>query len=205
MEYNRAVTALIVTASLFLTSCDQASDATDSTPTGDRSKVSDYSTDASNQEDPPAFHFASGDLPLGDFDYEEIKDDLFDPCTEISAEEFAKAGARGIADPGVLPAGGGFVCHLRMDKPPFVYNISSSGSSRDLVERDREIFEKDASKEIPDVYLYDGDVPQSHVCVAAVDTQRGQFGVVAGDPHKTVPVEEVCDAATEALEAIYAI
>lgn len=205
MERDRAVAALIAVTALFLTSCEQASDATDSTPSGERSKASGEATSTETNDEPPAFHFASGDLPLGDFDYEEIKDNLFDPCTEISAEEFAEAGVEEVGKPGPLPTGGGYVCHLRMGKPPIVFNVSSSGSSKDSVKRDREIFDQDASKEIPDVYLYDGDVQQSRVCVAAVDTVRGQFGIVAGDPHETVPIEEVCAAATEALEAIFSI
>ena len=44
----------------------------------------------------PAFHFVSGTLELGEFDPATLGDDLFDPCTEISAEEYAVAGMTGV-------------------------------------------------------------------------------------------------------------
>ena len=95
------VLAVIVSACL-LSGCvatgvfGQAGQRHETSPKGEAPAPS--APDAGSESDTglevPAFHFASGDLVLGDFDYEAIKDSMFDPCEEISEEEFAAAGIK---------------------------------------------------------------------------------------------------------------
>ena len=65
----------------------------------------------------PAFHFASGTLELGDFDPATLGDDLFDPCTEISAEEYAAAGMTGVEpEPVIAESSNGLAEGCKLDK-----------------------------------------------------------------------------------------
>ncbi|WP_218141571.1 DUF3558 domain-containing protein [Corynebacterium cystitidis] len=80
-----------------------------------------------------AFHFDSGTLQLGLFDPLEVYPDVFDPCQEITAEEFAESGytTDGITTP--LANGSALSCTLLAEENIGNLDILLAGN---LVDRD---------------------------------------------------------------------
>ena len=157
----------------------------------------------SAQEDVPAFHFASGDLVLGDFDYEAIKDNLFNPCEEISAEEFAAVGFETVKHQYTL-SGGGIGCGLVGRDVNRGYTISTSSATRRHIQsRPEDVVNGSASTVLPGLVTYRGAKEGGFGCVAAVDTARGQFSVVAAQGFEAVELEKLCASAVEIIEEFY--
>ena len=157
----------------------------------------------SAQEDVPAFHFASGDLVLGDFDYEAIKDNLFNPCEEISAEEFAAVGFETVKHQFTL-SGGGIGCGLVGRDVNRGYTISTSSATRRHIEsRPEDVVNGSASTVLPGLVTYRGAKEGGFGCVAAVDTARGQFSVAVGQGLKPAKFDELCASAVEIIEEFY--
>ena len=151
----------------------------------------------------PAFHFASGDLVLGDFDYETIKDNLFNPCEEISAEEFAAVGFEPLKHQYTL-SGGGIGCGLVGRDTNEVHSIGTSSATRTHIESQPEdVINSSASAIIPGLVTYRGAKAGGFGCVAAVDTVRGQFSVIAAQGFEPAELEELCASAVEIIEAFY--
>ena len=157
----------------------------------------------SAQEDVPAFHFASGDLVLGDFDYEAIKDNLFNPCEEISAEEFAAVGFEPVKHQYTL-SGGGIGCGLVGRDVNRGYTISTSSATRRHIQsRPEDVVNGSASTVLPGLVTYRGAKEGGFGCVAAVDTARGQFSVAVGQGLKPAERDELCASAVEIIEEFY--
>ena len=160
---------------------------------------------AENQADPnaPAFHFASGDLVLGDFDYDEIKDDLFNPCEEISAEEFAEVGLEKIEE-GVPLAVGGVGCGMINSARDKAVAIGTTFASREqLLSRPELEAQASVSSVIPDLMFYKGAQQDVVSCVAAVDTERGEFSIAAAQLLNDDSFEELCSYARDVMEDLY--
>ena len=155
------------------------------------------------QTEVPAFHFASGDLILGDFDYEAIKDNLFNPCEEISETEFATVGLKRIEANFTVP-GGGITCPLLGNEPGIGLAIGISPAGREDVEGQEGSAVRDAdSSVIPGMMFYRGAESGDESCVAAVDTTRGQFSIVVGEATNPVSEQELCGKAQKIMEALY--
>lgn len=153
--------------------------------------------------DAPAFHFASGDLPLGDFDYEAIKDNLFDPCKEISAEEFAAVELKTLKATRYLD-GGGVGCGLYGRDSNRAYAIVTSSATKSyLMAEPGRVIASSASESVPGLFTYKGQGAQSLGCVAAVDTSRGQFSVIVDEGFKPADIDELCALAVEIVEEFY--
>lgn len=155
--------------------------------------------------DAPAFHFASGDLPLGDFDYEAIKDNLFDPCKEISAEEFAAVGFSTVGSQS-LSDGGKVGCGLVGGDVHKGYAVGSTPVTRDQLERDEgAIISRSASGIVPGLLTYQGVGATGFSCVAAVDTVRGQFSVAVNQDFEPRSFDALCESAVQIMEDLYRI
>ena len=155
------------------------------------------------QPDVPAFHFASGDLVLGDFDYEAIKNEMFDPCEEISEEEFAavrleKVGTQSWRE------GGNVGCGLIGSDLRKGYAIGTTPVTRAQVESvPEDLISSSASDIIPGLLTYRGENPAIFGCVAAVDTIRGQFSVVVDQDTQPDSLDPLCESAVQIMEIFY--
>ena len=154
----------------------------------------------------PAFHFASGTLELGEFDPATLGDDLFDPCTEISAEEFAAAGVTGVEpEPIIAESSNGMA--LGCDSDPIDHGIDRSiVSSRTPAAGVAETAGYELSypeTEVRDAYLMKNPVVSPYLCAAQVDTTRGALGVsvsVSGIKKESI---DACVLALDNLERLY--
>ncbi|WP_084576792.1 DUF3558 family protein [Corynebacterium tuscaniense] len=162
-----------------------------------------YSGSESAQEDVPAFHFASGDLVLGDFDPTSVKNNMFNPCEEISAEEFALLGFKTIQHHAV-PPGGGAGCGLTGRDTHRGYAIVMTTVTRSLVEDAPNVLISDsASEAIPGLITYRGQGEGGLACVAAVDTVRGQLSIVVDEGTQPIGLDELCLSAVQIIEELY--
>lgn len=157
--------------------------------------------------DRPAFHFASGDLVLGDFNYEDIAGNIFNPCEEISAEEFAAIGFEKDEKVVRKRAEDKVACQLSdiEGKNEIYRGVFSGPATRDEAPMQAEVFSTDASELVPGVYTHGTRTVEGDMCFAAVDTERGQFAAVAGDIESSIPQEERCDEAVRILESLYSL
>ena len=169
--------------------------------------VESPSTKASNNpshDDPPAFHFTSGDLVLGDFTYEDVAGNVFNPCEEISAEEFAAIGFETDGKLRRVETKDLNGCAIKPVKGDSKYYAVSGGSGNfKKTTEQRRVIETDVSGTTPGIYTYvDGDRDDG-ICGAAVDTKRGQFGVTVGRIATELPNENFCEPAVEVLDSLY--
>lgn len=157
--------------------------------------------------DRPAFHFASGDLVLGDFNYEDIAGNIFNPCEEISAEEFAAIGyeSRGRNKRTHMKDLNSCFMDLPGDTSGLTYVLL--GGSADLARTVEQgaLVETGVSDVVPGVYAYGPIGIEDDICYAGVDTERGQFAVASGvgGVSGIYQHEELCKVSTEILEALY--
>ena len=93
---STAVVAMLLAAAILLVSCASAESgvesATDAGGVGEAIQESGADQLATAGVGLRGFEFASGFLEFGDFDPYTIGDDGFNPCTEITEQEFAAAG-----------------------------------------------------------------------------------------------------------------
>lgn len=157
-----------------------------------------------SSDERPAFHFASGDLVLGDFTYEDVAGNIFNPCEEISAEEFAAIGFETEGDVKRREFGDINACPITSDSSPVGLNEMVLGGSANIeaVKAKGGVETEDASSVVPDVYTY-GAVTGEDICFAAVDTNRGQLSVATGGIESTYDQETRCSRAIELLEKLF--
>lgn len=159
----------------------------------------------SDKAAPPAFHFQSGDLVLGDFNYDEIAGNIFNPCEEISAEEFAAIGFETDGKVRRRHVGDIASCSIRSDAiPAGISQVVMGGSANKVaVQQQGGLSAENASKVIPNVYVYGPDGLQIDACYAAVDTVRGQLSVATGAVESTQSFAEQCRESVKVLEKLY--
>ena len=154
----------------------------------------------------PAFHFASGTLELGEFDPATLGDDLFDPCTEISAEEYAAAGMTGVEPEPVIgdisnQLGRG--CRIDNPEPGVARMVLTSRASLDEVS-EAPGYELDHPESvIPDLYTHRAPEVDPYLCIAQVDTKRGGIGVgvtITGLKKSTL---DACEVSVQELERLF--
>ena len=207
---HKQITTFImaVTTVCLLSSCTatglfgQAGQRHETSPT-DESPASSASNAGSDTAEVPAFHFASGDLVLGDFDYEAIKDSMFDPCEEISEEEFAAVGLKTLGRES-LREEGKVGCGLAGRDVHRAYAIGTTPVTRALQEsKPGKVVDPAVSDVVPGLFTYIGRDNAGLGCVAAVDTVRGEFSVIVSEINKPVELEELCASAVEIVEEFY--
>ena len=162
------------------------------------------STDDAVEAGPPAFHFESGTLELGDFDPYEIGEALFNPCEEISAAEFAAIGFQ--KDGTTLQFDGNKSCSLSKNHSSgHLFAISGGTASLEVIRRSPRQFAVDVSDVVPGVYTYGADRSNMNTCYASVDTVRGQVGTLVSEGREPLPFDELCVEAVSIVEALYSL
>lgn len=155
-------------------------------------------------DEPPAFHFRSGDLILGDFTYDDVAGNIFNPCEEITAEEFAAIGFEMDGRTRSDETKGLRGCALKPVVSDFRSYVITGGSGNfQSTKADRKLVRQNASSILPNAYTYVHLDRDDDVCGAAVDTSRGQFGIGVGQIEGAQPREAFCERAIEVLEAFY--
>lgn len=153
----------------------------------------------------PAFHFASGTLELGDFDPDTLGDDLFDPCTEISAEEYAAAGMTGVEP--VLPLWDEIddtTNSCGIDSEPGVTKIITATRTNEPITREAlgdEVWSPDSP--VPGLFVHQRSAVDPNACYAQVDTRRGGISVAVSVSGLKKNTEDPCAHAIEQLEILY--
>lgn len=150
----------------------------------------------------PAFHFRSGDLVLGSFDPHSIGADLFNPCAEITDEEFAAAGFSGKQDLGYDPATQKAACFFATEDPDIQVGFLTTAANRDTSSEQAHFLDGIDSGNIPGAYFYEPDMGAG-ICFAVVDTERGAFGAAANSYFLDTDVTPLCERASRALQALY--
>ena len=179
------------------------------------SNIAPHSSDADSQptdpsinrphDDPPAFHFESGDLVLGDFTYEDVAGNVFNPCEEISAEEFAAIGFEAGEHSTKSRTKDVSACLMepRRELPSLQYAVmGGSANMAAAVDQAGEV-ETGISSLIQGAYTYGPVGAEADICYAAVDTVRGQLSVGVGGVSNGYPRKELCGQALGILEALY--
>ncbi|WP_291314894.1 DUF3558 family protein [Corynebacterium sp. UBA2622] len=153
------------------------------------------------QEEQPAFHFKSGDLVLGEFDPYTIGDDLFNPCEEISDEEFAELGLHAKRDLGYNPVTQKAGCYFKPDDPRVQIGFVSNAANKLIVLSKMKLHSENDWGSVPGAYVFEHPNLQGN-CYAMVDTERGAFGTNA----VSVSIDDqnyLCALAQDGLERIY--
>lgn len=158
------------------------------------------------QPEAPAFHFASGTLELGDFDPATLGDDLFDPCTEISAEEYAAAGMTGVEpEPVIAESSNGLAEGCKLDKRQVWATRSVLAARTDLADvqdADGYVVEHPDSV-VPELYTHTVPSVNPYQCVAQVDTVRGGLAVAVSVSGLKKDEIDVCEDAKVELEDLF--
>ena len=154
----------------------------------------------------PAFHFASGTLELGDFDPATLGDDLFDPCTEISAEEYAAAGMTGV-EPlkgGSAAENGAKGCKASPLLPGTFLTVIANPASQEVLstEGNRRV-SSDYDSVAPGLFVHWVENDAGKSCFAQVDTVRGGLVVSVSINSRRKTNDDPCALARESLEALY--
>ncbi|WP_407922425.1 DUF3558 family protein [Corynebacterium mycetoides] len=153
----------------------------------------------------PAFHFESGDLVIGPFDPEEVKHNLFDPCTEISDAEFAAAGLVKSAE---QPGQGDFQkeifkgCLIDNGDPFQTVLVVSNSASRSHILRDSPQLDA-PSPHPPSAFAFGPPNGSSDMCDVAVETNRGTLSVSVADELGTSDLKSLCARSSAVLSSIY--
>lgn len=177
-------------------------------PQRDTTDPTDSSESSSTRQDaPPAFHFESGDVVLGDFVYEDVKGNIFNPCEEISAEEFAAIGfeTEGRSKRSEIKDINSCFLSARDDSSYLQYVVLGGSANLMLAVEQGAVVETGVSDRIPGVYSYGPIGLDDDICYAAVDTVRGQLAVAVGRVGAVDVYEhdDLCNRSIETLEALY--
>lgn len=161
------------------------------------------SSEDSSVDTPAAFHFKSGTLEIGDFDPYALGDDIFDPCTEISPEEFAAAGFHNVEPIPEEYAGlarGLSACEV-WEEEKFQVGFMNNNANHRSIEEIGNLLEHKSDR-LPTLYTHGSRNGTGPDCFAQVDTQRG--GIIAAVPgfEGYDSLEDTCAKAIAALESL---
>lgn len=167
-----------------------------------------HSTDSQDSaEAPAAFHFESGTLEIGDFDPYTLGDDIFDPCTEISPEEFAAAGFHNVEPIPEEYAGlarGLSACNFTKHSDLPGEGFGNNNASQKLVKEQTSILKQYSSDLLPDVFVYGPKNGIGTHCYAQIDTTRGGIVSEASGLDGYNSQDRTCEVAIENLDALFA-
>lgn len=151
---------------------------------------------------PQAFVFESGVLEIGDFDPYTLGDNIFDPCTEITPEEFAAAGFDRVEP---LPeeyaglARGSSACEVIDSEGFIIGTFLNNNADKATVKAQANV--RDSVAE-PAIFYYQPANTLSAGCFAQIDTVRGGLSVsVVKRPHSG-DSGEACDTAVAMLHKL---
>ena len=155
--------------------------------------------------DAAAFVFDSGVLEIGDFDPYTLGDNIFDPCTEISPEEFAAAGFHNVAPIPEEYAGlarGISACTFKSHPKVDSELIGNNNASFAEVSGRLEILTEYESPNLPGIFVYQPPGESGLSCYAQLDTKRGAIVTSAGIIEKHSYSPDVCAVAISSLEKL---
>lgn len=159
-----------------------------------------------------AFVFESGTVPIGDFDpFTLAPKDYFDPCNDITEDEFRRAGFTGeikrSTDGEINSPHGTSICMFKDLDSNWVTGLASVDVNRNMAEEMQPSSTEYGSDVLPSLYVYrNGDqVTASNPCVAQIDTIYGGIGVFVQTPNDGDGFEVLCPAAVEKLESLFLI
>ncbi|WP_165164202.1 DUF3558 family protein [Corynebacterium qintianiae] len=155
--------------------------------------------------EPAAFHFDSGDLVLGPFDPEDVKDNLFDPCTEISDAEFAAAGlVKRQEQPGHQIDSSINSCSLDAGATNFSILLVANALDKNAIESGSPVFDFEVS-ELPQAFAFGSPVDSISMCDVAVETRRGTVSASVSTVRSTDAVSELCPTAANVIISLFAL
>ncbi|MEX3505557.1 DUF3558 family protein [Corynebacterium sp. LK2510] len=156
-------------------------------------------------EQPPAFHFESGDLVLGEFDPYTIGDNLFDPCAEISEEEFAAVGlVKGEALTNqYLEIAGLRSCEARTTHADIGVSLISNRLRAEEI-KSQSVFVEPVEV-VPDGFAFGPPFLEEGICDVGVSTVRGTFSVSASAIRPVTNQAELCQVSADILEKLYTL
>jgi len=160
----------------------------------------------SSADAPAAFHFKSGTLEIGDFDPYALGDDIFDPCTEISQEEFAAAGFHNVEPIPEEYAGlakGLKLCHFSNNPQLPAEGFAQNNASRGEVEKQVTLLPGYESVLLPQIFVYGPVSDFGAHCYAQLDTVRGGLVSLASGWDEETSQDAICHAAVQNLEKLY--
>ena len=169
---------------------------------GAEAEVAEASTE------PRGFAFESGFLEFGDFDPYALGDDIFNPCTEITPEEYAAAGFPEIIvkDEGRTMVGlnSCLVSSTEEQKKHAVsVSFDNGNTNREMIEAQGLLYPEYRSELIPELFAFAAEDGYPGFCYTQIDTARGGFGASAGGDAIDVTTEEMCPLAIEAMEQLF--
>ena len=182
--------------------------ASDSTEVGEVSQQSGSDQPTAAGVGPRGFEFESGFLEFGDFDPYAIGDDIFNPCTEISEQEFAAAGFDQMQyDDGNNPFSQGIAsCDfggVRADGAISGFHVGVI--NRAIAEERSLVLSGYISDLLPALYVARPVDNLEGVCFAQVDTVRGACKAHVGGPPHRVNRDQACAMAIENVERLFLI
>lgn len=190
-----------------LAGCASEPSPIDAPPAPTASSASDAESASHDSVDAPAaFHFKSGTLEIGDFDPYALGDDIFDPCTEISPEEFAAAGFDNV-EPFPEEYGGLLkglsVCDVSKHGDVSSEGFGNNNADRDHIEAQTPLLNQYNSSKMPEIFVFGPKTGIGTHCYAQIDTVRGGFvSQVAGiEGHDDQ--DRTCQVAVQNLESIF--
>lgn len=155
---------------------------------------------------PQAFVFESGVLEIGDFDPYTLGDNIFDPCTEITPEEFAAAGFDRVEP---LPeeyaglARGLSVCEILDGNGIPISDFTTNNVNRELIAQESRIMDEVKSSVLPTAFAYRSTAGKGGDCFVQVDTVRGGLSSgISGSPDTEDPTP-ACESGMRQLEELF--
>ncbi|MGV0372199.1 hypothetical protein ACUY2A_02220 [Corynebacterium pilbarense] len=177
------------------------------TPSQNTTEPTSHGADSPDSaEAPAAFHFESGTLEIGDFDPYTLGDDIFDPCTEISPEEFAAAGFRNVE---VFPEEysgllkGLQVCDVSKHNDVLSEAFGNNNANRENIEEQIPLLSQYKSFEVPEIYVFGPKHGMGAHCYAQIDTVRGGFVSQVTGLENNHGQDRACEIAVGNLESIF--
>lgn len=168
------------------------------------------SSDSSGASGQKAFVFESGTVPIGDFDpFTLAPEDYFDPCNDITEDEFRRAGFTGEikrSTAGEMDSPNGTsVCTFSNSEDFSTIGLAMVDSAREQVSQQREILKEHSSELLPEIYVYNDGIEYATMtpCVAQIDTERGAIGTFFQTMDERVDLDEYCEIAIQNLESLY--
>jgi len=160
----------------------------------------------SNRSGPRGFQFESGFIAFGEFDPYTLGDSIFNPCTEITEEEFAAAGfnnKRHQTKPDAFNRGM-TSCYFGETRSDGVTRGFSNGTlNRSVAEELGLVMDPRPSELLPEMYVLKPRGGNAGMCFTQIDTNRGGFGTQAGGSPSRITTDEACDMAIADLESLY--
>ena len=212
MKTSTVVVAAILVSGGLLVGCAGAEvgveSTSDSTEVGEVSQQrgSDQPTTAGVA--PRGFEFASGFLEFGDFDPYTLGDDIFNPCTEITEQEFAAAGFEQMRYYDADDPFSNGIASCEFGGPS---DDASAGGfyggqiDRTIAEERGLVIPKFSSASIPELYVIRSKIGMEGTCYAQIDTRRGSFGTHFGGLPGRMETDRACVEAIKRAEAVFAV